>query len=94
MVYWAQGHALIPAGSIHTGVVASCDEGDFATGAGWGIEGDDEVDRAQLSVVCSLPEWIWAMDDTSEGWQVGFDRVAHDTSIEVSVYVQCLDLTP
>lgn len=34
------------------------------------------------------------MDDTSEGWQVGFDRVANDSSIEVSVFVQCLDLTP
>jgi hypothetical protein len=34
------------------------------------------------------------MDDTSEGWQVGFAWVSHDTSVNVSVYVQCLDLAP
>ncbi len=92
-VYWSEGRELIPAGSIYWGVVASCDEGDFATGAGWVIDGEED-DWAQLQVVSSLPEWVWAMDDTSEAWQVGFARVAHDTSVNVSVYVQCLDLTP
>jgi len=92
VVYWQSSQQEIPAGSTLAGVVASCRSGDFATGAGWSI--GDEGDQPQLRVTGSIPSWVWTMTDVSNEWQVYFERIAHDRNVEVTVYVQCLDLSP
>ncbi len=92
VVYWQSSQEEIPAGAILAGVVVSCDSGDFATGAGWSI--GDEGGQPQLRVTGSVPSWAWTMTDVSNEWQVYFERIANDRNVEVTVYVQCLDVTP
>jgi hypothetical protein len=90
-VYWRETSELIPAGAVHYGVVASCDDGDFATGAGWIIEGNED-DLDKIRVASSVPEGVYTMTDRGSAWQVGFARVEPGPSVMVTVFVHCLSM--